>query len=598
MSADTFRAGERLRAAKMNRALSEAAANGALAAAALSRDMAAKPISDFYPAIDRNGSQPTQSVINDCIQQYAGAGSPVGIGPGNYRNTGSIQLISNAQVLMSPNARLLQYFSTTGSHAFFEQVDYNSRLPNVRIQGGQVVNADPSLYTGNVWALNLTDSIISDLFVDERHDSGRFGILRGLRNRIERVHAVSTHDGGGIILHDSDRTRVSDCYVECGDDCYQLGIPQSLDASITNCEYINCTGRSWNARMMIAGAVRAGVEPALTASITDCAFIGIRGVARRMATVANTLSSGKIARIDFVSCAVDCIDDNTGGSAAITLADEVGSGGIEDIRFLGGGLINPYQSVLENSSSARRVYFRGFYFGAPRTTRETIRLDGNMDVSVMDSTIECRPDANGARIGADATGGTRTRWRDNSFIGISDGWNGLNIASSARCEIGGNHFVEANGSTTARAFNVGTGATNVLVGRNDYSSITVADKFLWPVTANTGSAIDTTALQTITSNHTARIHQSGTTFVLTSSGARNITLPACRANLRFRGVQQGSGALTFVAATGDVIQVGASVSTAGGTATSGTVGATLDLVGLDDTTWIAESSSGTWTVST
>lgn len=75
------------------------------------------------------------------------------------------------------------------------------------------------------------------------------------------------------------------------------------------------------------------------------------------------------------------------------------------------------------------------------------------------------------------------------------------------------------------------------------------------------------------------------------------TLPAAAAGMQFIFVVLDTDGLKIKAAAGDTIRVGASVSAAEGYIQCATVGASILLVALDDTQWIAVGTpAGTWTV--
>lgn len=82
-----------------------------------------------------------------------------------------------------------------------------------------------------------------------------------------------------------------------------------------------------------------------------------------------------------------------------------------------------------------------------------------------------------------------------------------------------------------------------------------------------------------------------------SSGAISIGLPACSANLTYSFVVQTAVAIGIIAAAGDTINVGTSLSAAAGSATATTVGSSITLVGINSTAWMATSLTGTWLVS-
>ena len=87
--------------------------------------------------------------------------------------------------------------------------------------------------------------------------------------------------------------------------------------------------------------------------------------------------------------------------------------------------------------------------------------------------------------------------------------------------------------------------------------------------------------------------------VFTNEGATSqvtMTLPSAAAGVEFTFVVQDNDGITITASSGDTIRVAGSVSIAGGTAASTTIGDTLSLLAINNTEWVAVSSHGTWTI--
>jgi hypothetical protein len=89
--------------------------------------------------------------------------------------------------------------------------------------------------------------------------------------------------------------------------------------------------------------------------------------------------------------------------------------------------------------------------------------------------------------------------------------------------------------------------------------------------------------------------------VLTNLGAAALVtqnLPAAAAGLEFIAVVRDADGLKLVAAAGDTIRIGTSVTPAAGYIESTELGASIRLMALDDTAWVAIGTpQGTWTVS-
>ncbi len=89
----------------------------------------------------------------------------------------------------------------------------------------------------------------------------------------------------------------------------------------------------------------------------------------------------------------------------------------------------------------------------------------------------------------------------------------------------------------------------------------------------------------------------GATFSNEGGGAEvDFTLPAARAGLRFTFVIENANGIEINAVGTDTIRTDSGVSAAAGLTESATVGATITLLAINATNWIALSQRGTWTV--
>lgn len=77
----------------------------------------------------------------------------------------------------------------------------------------------------------------------------------------------------------------------------------------------------------------------------------------------------------------------------------------------------------------------------------------------------------------------------------------------------------------------------------------------------------------------------------------DFTLPAAVAGMEFTFIVQDADGLRVVAAAGDTIRIGGSVSATAGNADSTSVGSVLRLIAVNATEWIAVAHEGTWMLS-
>lgn len=602
MSDELFRAGEGLTATKLNRVVRQVGAEAGEDAAdgAFGRHYG-RPL-DTYGSVDRTGSQTMAALINTAIAACAADGVPLLLGPGRYLASVPIVLPSNVWVVCAPGAVIVRNCTTVGVTGLIQQTSYASAISNVRWTGGTIENPDPDTLTGRAFGLYMNDSVIEDVFIDEWADTGTAMFVMGSRNRISRIHAVSLNDGGGIVIQGGSDNRVSDCWVECGDDCFQIGStgtvgspPYGID--VKRNQYVNCTGYSRNARVMICGVGSgSAVATSTDVDIVDNAFIGIQGRGRLAITLLNNESTGVVARTRFIGCQVDCSEAAVGGAGAVDMLVGNSSGGLTDTLFDGCAFLGGVAQTVDITGGVKRTRFVGCYIGPPNSADEVIIVDDGCDARFIGCTIHARSDNTAAVIGGSGANTARAYFKDCVFIDIGDTRFGVNFRSCAAGSVDGCRFESASGATSSRAIGVTDGCLNVVVGDNDYTNLVVAERVYWPnSTQNSGCKIERAVATVITGNTTAREYLSGTTYILTGGSGRTLTLTGAGYGLEFGGVQSGAGALKIQALAGDVIQVGTSTSTAGGYIESGSVGATVALVGLDGTTWQAVAVSGTWT---
>lgn len=550
---------------------------------------------DEFGSYDPTGTEDTTGIITDAAAECAALGDPLVIGAGDYLNNSQINLVDDAHLLLSPRTTLIRNFSTLGVGGHISQASFAAPLSNVRWQGGRIRNPSTS-NGGNVFSLFCDDSEFSDFFIDEWE--GRAFLFHGDRNLIHDFKAISVRDGGGVRLDGCTDTVVSNFYIACGDDACIASVTGSAltgiaGLSTVRCQFINGIGNSWNARACFVG--NDGTPTGGQGAIDDIAFIGIRGKGRSGARVGNDGDSPQVTNIQFSGCLFDC----SGTTASPAVGISVGGNAtypVRDVTFVNTVVKAPALGALLVNDGAIGVRFTDCVFEAPTEDRETVRVE-SADVVFTNCYFGTKSGQNTFRVGVAGTP-ANFELRGGRIDGIANAKYGVNLSACSRAVIEGVRFAEVAGSTTARAITVGASAANAMIGANDYSGLSAAERLTWAPTAGNGSRADAPAVVSVSGNTNVRAHQSGTTFVLTGTTGRNMALPSAASGLRYRGAQQGTGAMTFTAASGDVIQLGASTSPAAGNIASGAQGSTVELAALDDTTWLAVSSSGTWTVST
>jgi hypothetical protein len=560
---------------------------------AILHDLPGKPIAEYSASLDRTGAQDMSALLSDCWAEYALRGDPWALGAGNFLNNSPLYLVSYSHGVLSSRATLIRNFSTLGVGGHITQQSFTAPLTNVRWQGGKIRNPSTS-NGGNVFSLFCSDSEFSDFFIDEWE--GRAFLLHGYRNRIHDFAAVSVRDGGGVRIDGGADNVISNFYIACGDDCCIASVTGSALTGIAGLstvrnQFVNGIANSWNARACMAG--NDGTPTDGQGSIDDISFIGITGKGRSGARVGNDGDSPHVTNIQFSGCLFDISGETESPAVGISVGGNA-TYPVRDVTFVNTVVKAPALGALLVNDGAVGVRFTDCVFEAPTEDRETVRVE-SADVVFTNCYFGTKNGQNTFRVGVAGTP-ANFEVRGGRMDGIANAKYGINLSACSRAVVEDVRFSEVASSTTARAITVGASAANADIRRNDYSGLSAAERLTWAPTAGNGSRADAPAVISVSANTNVRAHQSGTTFVLTGTTGRNFALPAAASGLRYRGVQQGSGAMTFTAGSGDVIQVGASTSSAAGTTVSGSVGATIELVALDDTTWLATSSSGTWTV--
>jgi hypothetical protein len=543
----------------------------------------------------------TAAKIQDAIDWCSSNGYTLRGTSGLYSITGPIYAKSNLNLVMDPDCILQRAYTQAGTTGLLQNADMTIKITNVRILGGRIKNTDSTTFKGNQVCLNGDDIHIDGLEIDEWGSTSRAMLLAGDRMRLSRIRAVSLDQGGGIRLIGGDQFKCSDSHVKCGDDAYNFvpGGTGSLlfDLPITNSQYVNCTGESFNGRLFLAALSGSGSLD-MTASITDCAFIGIRGKgSNRGMVIYNEDSTGVIADIDIIGCMIDCSDDVTSGNAAY-INGQAGTGGVRDIRFKGWRIKSPYKEAMEISGVVDRVFVNGFRIDKPRTAGEnTVDIKNVTSASFADGYMEANA-ADCFSVGSASNDANNVRIEGVTMAEIDDSKAGIRATASAGITSRSNKFIERSGQTSAFAIVLASGSSDSQIDPSDYSGITRSEKISMTagntqrncVHGNTGTIIDATGA-------TLRNYLSGTTY--SNSGATAITpfvLSSAVPGTEYTFVVEDSDGIRVTANASDTITIGPTTSISGGKIESTTVGSVVHIKCLHSNAWYAISSTGTWTV--
>lgn len=140
---------------------------------------------------------------------------------------------------------------------------------------------------------------------------------------------------------------------------------------------------------------------------------------------------------------------------------------------------------------------------------------------------------------------------------------------------------------------VAAGSADVGLARNAAGALRVTDG-----STGIGSTLSKRLVEAHTTGDTLTAEESRSLHTNAGAGAGvTLVLPAAAAGLEFHFYVAAAQNLVVDAGAGDVIQIAASASSAGGTATNATIGGYLAIVAIDDTNWVSMGTpTGTWTL--
>lgn len=184
---------------------------------------------------------------------------------------------------------------------------------------------------------------------------------------------------------------------------------------------------------------------------------------------------------------------------------------------------------------------------------------------------------------------------------------GVNVsgASSFSVSASGTHRFTAGTVQIATLFDWNTAAAVTASGNPSFNFGTGAVQFGGPVTV--GSTFD--VVGSLRSELNVTITTAAVSLLTTDSGTvytnegaagpasgRPVRLPVAQAGLHYTFINQDASDIRVVANGGDTVRIAGSVSLGGGNIESNAVGDTAHLICINATEWIADSVTGTWTV--
>jgi Pectate lyase superfamily protein len=440
-----------------------------------------------------NGTADDTRALQRLLDASARRGAVGFVPAGTYRCTSALLLRSDVQLNLDPRARIVKDFAAEPGMvtAFLRNADFAVKASRVRITGSGTIGARDHSRTGVVLAIYGDDVEIGDIAIDT-YSGGQAVMFAGDRGRIHgitvRNSAAETGTGGIRVIGGTDFLG-TDCHVESGDDCFQfvpIGNPEAeptlYNQSISGGSFVGCTGASSVSRFMVALLEFTGGEPGTTdmdASVTDCSFINCHGSAvNRGIVVKNTHSRGAIERVTFTDCTVDMSAAPDASAQEIRVqTDAASQGAIRDITFTRTDIRKAVNSTLRaGGPNISGLTFDSCTFTAPTGAAPlTAVLDGTDKARFVGCTFVGAPGKRMLVAGV-GTPVTALSVENSRFTQIADNMWGVDVIGATGVRVAGSTFEAAPGAPLARAIRVQPAASGVVIEGNDLTGIANATK--------------------------------------------------------------------------------------------------------------------------
>lgn len=253
---------------------------------------------------------------------------------------------------------------------------------------------------------------------------------------------------------------------------------------------------------------------------------------------------------------------------------------VEGLEIIG-GICTPSSTAVPSEQWLRILNCTGDIKGMMLSTSKAGTLDGMLNIT-------------GVRVACDTgftlSGGVITG-KNNEFSTGTVGW-AIQPTITLAVELGPDLFK----SDVTFSYYTPT-ASALLSGRINYNANNDASvsKFVNADGRITVANLDDTFVTQSTLPATASILQTGRTYNVTVAGT--FTLPTPIPGTRLRVLKSGATALTIAVTASTNFIVGANGSRTSAVATAADVGAQMEFMALNATTWVARVMAGTWTFS-
>jgi hypothetical protein len=397
--------------------------------------------------------------------------------------------------------------------------------------------------------------------------------------------------------------KCSNADVYCGDDVFQY-VPSTapadpaFDYPCENGLFNNCTGRSYTARLMVAGqggAQSGGSELQMFGHMKNLGWTGVRGYSgnRGMNLKANR-SKAKMEGIFVRDCVIDGTYDEQSNADLVNIVADNTNGGVispaNDVGGFGEVLIDNLVTVNNPLPRGIDIQDNTGTTGARFVIRDTI-VEGttypffaeSIDTLIIESIKVIGKGGavtNGMQIGSNGNSIRHFEARRVEVEGLSTDANGMRFSSVGEvAEVQSIRAMKEAGATATSAIEVAAGVVNVgNVGGDVDDEITGSGRVVWaPTTRNVDKLLQQfSGNQTVNPNHTGRTHWwiAGSPVLTVPDDATDATIP-----LGFEAIYYNRGGGTVT------ITPGGSATVEGRTSLTSDTGCKLKKIAAD--TWLS-----------